>query len=155
MQHIHCIIVGKPRSPHWREAAQAYELRLRRSFAMQVTAVKDGDASLGPEERMRIEGERIMRVLRPSDLAVCLDENGETMRSEAFARFLRLSLDQGRRPCFIVGGAYGLARAVRGCCAKALSFGPMTFPHELAYVMLLEQLYRADMIMRGSPYHHG
>ncbi len=155
MQRIQCIIVGKPRTAYWREAAEAYAGRLRRSFAFDEIVVKDGGASLGPVERMRIEGERILRALQPADMAVSLDEGGETMTSEAFAHFIRKTLDQSRRPCFIVGGAYGLAQSVRDRSVKILSFGPMTFPHELAYVMLLEQIYRADMILRGSPYHHG
>ena len=57
-------------------------------------------------------------------------------------------------PCFIIGGAYGLCPAVRNKARRVLSLGPMTFPHELAQVLLLEQLYRADAILRGAPYHH-
>ncbi len=155
MQRIHIIAVGHLREPHWRTAAGAYAARLRRSFLLEESAVKDGNAALAAPERSRIEGERILKALRPVDYAVSLDEQGETMNSEAFARFIRRTLDRARVPCFIVGGAYGLSRDVLGRSAKSLSFGPMTFPHELARVMLLEQIYRADMILRGSPYHHG
>ena len=155
MQRIHCIFVGRTRTAHWRDAAEAYAARLRRSFQLNESIIKDADSSLAVADRMRIEGERIIQALQPADLVVSLDETGETMSSENFARFIQRTLEQARTPCFIIGGAYGLSQEVRNRSTKILSFGPMTFPHELARVMLMEQLFRADAILRGSPYHHG
>lgn len=154
MPRIHIVAVGRLREPHWKNAAAAYAARLQRGYDLVETIVKDGDASLTAGERMEVEGNRILQTLHSGCMTVCLDENGETMTSVAFADFLRKTLDAGRTPCFIVGGAYGLSQAVLGRAAKKLSFGPMTFPHELARVLLFEQLYRADAIMRNRPYHH-
>ena len=159
MPQIHIIAVGKLREPHWKAAAEAYVKRLRHGYDLVETIVKDGDASLPPPERSALEGERILQALaagnRGSVLPICLDEGGDMTASVPFARFLRKCFDAGNAPCFIIGGAYGLSGAVRDRAAKVLSLGPMTFPHELARVLLLEQLFRADAIMRNKPYHHG
>ena len=65
-----------------------------------------------------------------------------------------LSADGTRRPCFIVGGPFGLHDSVREKAKHLIAFGPQTFPHELARVVLLEQLYRAESLLRNMPYHH-
>lgn len=158
MPQIHMIVVGRLREPHWKAAAEAYAKRLKHSYALSETVIKDGDASLSAADRTALEGDRLMQTMKaaltPASLPVCLDEHGEALTSVAFARLLQRCFDAGQTPCFIIGGAYGLSRPVKERAAKLLSLGPMTFPHELARVLLLEQLYRADSIMRGRPYHH-
>lgn len=157
MPPIHIIAVGRLREPHWKNAADAYAKRLKRGYALTETIIKDGDAALSPADRAAVEGERILQALGGQSgglTPVCLDENGETMSSVAFAALLRRWFDTAHTPCFIIGGAYGLSDAVRAKAVKTLSLSPMTFPHELARVLLLEQLYRADAILRNSPYHH-
>ena len=154
MPQIHIIAVGRLREAHWKNAAEAYTRRLGRSYELAWTIIKDGDAALPPETRALAEGERILQALKASLLPVCLDERGDPLSSEQFAHFLRCSFDAARAPCFIIGGAYGLSDAVRQRAEKSISFGPMTLPHELARVLLLEQLYRADAILHKRPYHH-
>ena len=90
------------------------------------------------------------RIPRNSYL-VLLDAGGRTYDSVAFARWLEDRRRGGRDVCFVIGGAYGIALER---CDEKLSFGPMTFPHQLARVMLVEQLYRAHKILAGEPYHH-
>jgi 23S rRNA (pseudouridine1915-N3)-methyltransferase len=82
---------------------------------------------------------------------VLLDAGGRTYDSVAFARWLEERRRGGRDVCFVIGGAYGIALER---CDEKLSFGPMTFPHQLARVLLVEQLYRAHKILAGEPYHH-
>lgn len=154
MPQIQIIAVGRLREPHWKDAATAYAARLKRGYDLVETVIKDGDASLPAQERMDVEGTRIMQVLKGNILPICLDEHGEMMTSVALADFLRKCFDSARTPCFIIGGAYGLSQIVRDKAQKSLSLSPMTFPHELARVLLFEQLYRADTIMHGRPYHH-
>jgi len=154
MPQIHIIAVGRLREPHWKGAAEAYFKRLHRSYDLTETIVKDGDASLAAPDRTSIEGTRILQALKNNTMPICLDEHGETMTSPQFASFLQQTIDVACTPCFIIGGAYGLDGSVKKRAVKLLSFGPMTFPHELARVLLLEQLYRADSILRGRPYHH-
>lgn len=154
MSRIHILAVGKLREPHWRDAACVYEARLRRGHELILTIVRDGDASLSPAARMDIEGKRILQSLAGNLVPVCLDEKGATLSSVDFAGFLRQSFDGAKTPCFIIGGAYGLSEEVKARASRLLSLSPMTFPHELARVLLLEQLCRADAIIHGRPYHH-
>ncbi len=154
MPQIQIIAVGRLRETHWKNAAAMYAKRLQHSYGLTETVIRDGDASLSRTDRMTLEGERILQNLKGPCIPICLDEQGESMTSKQFAVFLQRCFDAGQTPCFIVGGAYGLSEAVRNRAAKLLSFGPMTLPHELAHVLLLEQLYRADAIMHGRPYHH-
>lgn len=154
MPQIQIIAVGRLREPHWKNAAETYAKRLRHGYDLVETVIKDGDSSLPAAERTALEGERILQALKGNIRTVCLDEHGGTMTSVKFAHFLRQCFDTAVTPCFVIGGAYGLSEAVKTRADKLLSFGPMTFPHELARVLLFEQLYRADCILRGRPYHH-
>ena len=123
--------------------------------ALREQLVKDGDAALPVPERNKIEGQRILAALTPQDICICMDERGKAHTSEQFAAFLeRLSENATAAPCFIIGGAFGLDESVRTAARHVISLGPMTLPHELARVVLLEQLYRAEAIVRRVPYHH-
>ncbi len=97
------------------------------------------------------EDAAVERRIPPRSHRVLLGVRGKTYDSPAFARWLEERRRAGRDVCFVVGGPYGTALEV---CDERLSFGPMTFPHQLARVMLVEQLYRAHKILAGEPYHH-
>ena len=97
------------------------------------------------------EDEQVERRIPPRSYRVLLDVAGRTYDSLAFARWLEDRRQGGRDVCFVVGGAHGTALER---CDERLSFGPMTFPHQLARVMLVEQLYRAHKILAREPYHH-
>jgi 23S rRNA (pseudouridine1915-N3)-methyltransferase len=91
------------------------------------------------------------RRIPPRSYVVLLDSRGRTYDSTAFARWLEDRRRAGRDVCFVIGGADGIELER---CDERLSFGPMTFPHQLARVLLVEQLYRAHKILAGEPYHH-
>jgi 23S rRNA (pseudouridine1915-N3)-methyltransferase len=97
------------------------------------------------------EDEQVERRIPERSYRVLLDADGRAYDSVAFARWLEDRRQGGRDVCFVVGGAYGtqLER-----CDEKLSFGPMTLPHQLARVVLLEQLFRAHKILAREPYHH-
>ncbi len=155
MKKLRILAVGKLREPHWQSAAAWYARRLGRSFNFSERLVKDAGAT-GPEERGRLEGERLLAALAPDEYPICLDEHGKQFTSPEFASFLAQLYDQAEKiPCFIIGGAFGLSSAVLGAARAVVSLGRLTLPHELARVVLLEQLYRVDQIWRKSPYHHG
>jgi len=88
----------------------------------------------------------------PGPFISLLDAGGQSFGSEPFAAFLEQRRRSGRDLCFVVGGAYGLAAL--DAAEHRLSLGPMTLPHQLARVVLLEQLYRGHKILAGEPYHH-
>ena len=96
----------------------------------------------------------LRHLIAPKSCLVALHETGAAMDSREFAAFLRDLDENARRPVFVVGGPFGLSPALLADCRSLLSLSPMTFPHELARVMLLEQLFRAETILRRFPYHH-
>lgn len=100
--------------------------------------------------------ERLIRRLRPDDYVVVLDERGKQLSSEEFAKqFAQIIARRARRVVFIIGGAYGVGHTLRARADLVVSLSSLTLPHELARLVLCEQLYRAMTILRGEPYHHG
>ncbi|EFN59390.1 hypothetical protein CHLNCDRAFT_137874 [Chlorella variabilis] len=104
---------------------------------------------------VRHEGERVLKVLQPSDRVVLLDERGRDISSEDLARLLAQASDQSwPLVVFCIGGPYGHAPAVRARGNDTIRLSKMVLNHQVAHVVLLEQLYRAWTILRGEPYHH-
>ncbi len=107
-----------------------------------------------PEERKRNEAAALAAQLPPGAVLVALDERGRTMASDAFAARLAQWRDDGVADlAVVIGGADGLAAELRDRAALTLALGPMTWPHQLARILLAEQLYRAMTILSGHPYH--
>ena len=156
LKPLRIVAVGRLRTSHWKAAAEHYLGRIARWRTVTETLIKDADPALSPAARSAVEGRGLLAALTPADIPVVLDERGRTFTSRQFASFLEtLSEDANRVPCFIVGGAFGLDEAVRSASRHLLAFGPLTLPHELARVVLLEQIYRAEAVTRNLPYHHG
>ena len=130
------VAVGKIRPPYADDDAH-YRKMLGGHARVEIVEVRD------EEQLERRIPERAHRVV--------LDAGGRTYDSEAFARRLEEWRQAGRDVCFVIGGAFGVTLERRD---ETLSFGPMTFPHQLARVLLLEQLYRAHKILASEPYHH-
>ncbi len=152
---LRLLTVGALRTPHWKAAAAHYLERLKHWRRIEEQIVRDADPKLPEAERVRREGEALLRAVKDNDLLVCLDERGDLMDSRAFSVLLReYSENAALTPCFVIGGAFGLDERVRGRARRLLSLGLMTLPHELARVVLLEQIYRAEAIARNTPYHH-
>ncbi|MCG8442106.1 MAG: 23S rRNA (pseudouridine(1915)-N(3))-methyltransferase RlmH [Caulobacterales bacterium] len=120
-------------------------------------------AALAPVEEIELEPKKpgagpeaaaLLADLPAEAAVVALDERGRALSSAAFASQLGAWRDQGRRSAiFLIGGADGLADAARSRADLILAFGPQTWPHRLARVLLFEQLYRAIAILSGTPYH--
>ena len=147
--------MGRLKTPFWKDAAAHYLARLTRWRRLECTEVRDGDAALPPDRRNALEGRRILEALTPQDVPLVLDERGLNLTSPRLATLLQQLDHEARgRACFIVGGAWGLDEAVRDRAHRLISLSAMTLPHELARVVLLEQLYRAECILRKVPYHH-
>ena len=108
---------------------------------------------MSPAETRRREGERLLERLPAGAMVLACDERGERLTSSEFAGLLVQARDAARDVAFIVGGAHGLDDTVRRAAARSLQLAPWTLPHELARLVLAEQLYRAGTIARGEPYH--
>ncbi len=139
---LRLIAVGKVRKG-W--VAEGLALYRRRLPGLEIVEVRDGT----PQR----EAAAILAALRPEERLVALSEEGEGLDSEALAT--RLSHQGGARLAFAIGGADGLNEEVKRRAQWCLSLSPLTFPHELARLLLLEQLYRARTILEGGPYHRG
>jgi 23S rRNA (pseudouridine1915-N3)-methyltransferase len=149
------VSVGKPRSRELAEGIREYEARAGRYWPIAVVEVKEESArSRSAAEVRRREGERLLGAVDAGALLVACDENGTMMRSAEFAEWLRGEYEHAARDvAFVIGGAYGLSDAVLERAAKRLALARWTLPHELARLVLAEQLYRAGTILRGEPYH--
>ena len=99
------------------------------------------------------EAERILAQVPAGATLVACAEDGKAMSSAAFAKWLQSTRDQARDIVITIGGAFGLGDVVMKAASSRLSLAPWTLPHELARVVLAEQVYRAGTIMRGEPYH--
>jgi 23S rRNA (pseudouridine1915-N3)-methyltransferase len=145
--------VGKPRNAALAAAIVFYEERAARYWPLAVHEVKEESArSLTPEQVRSREGERLAGAAHDAELIVC-DERGQRLDSEAFARLLQDARERARDIAFLIGGAYGLDPALAGRAARRLALAPWTLPHEMARLVLAEQIYRAGTIVRGEPYH--
>jgi len=153
---LRIIVVGKPRQEVYGAFVADYLRRLRPVWSAEVVSVPEERLASGRSEAevLRREAGRIREKCPPGWPVVALDRTGEAMDSPAFADRLRRWQESAVRGlAFVIGGPVGLdTELVRGCSLR-LSFGPMTFPHDLALVMLCEQLYRAARIIKGWPYH--
>jgi 23S rRNA (pseudouridine1915-N3)-methyltransferase len=134
-------MLGKTRRPELRAVFDDYIKRIGRSTLIEVNEVRDADAAL-----KRLNADR-------AAIAILLDAGGKPQDSEALARWLGEQRDRGTREIiFVCGDADGFPEPLRKRVTQKLSLGPMTYSHELARIMLAEQLYRAFAILSGSPY---
>lgn len=140
-----------------REAVHIYTERLAALGGIEVIQLPEGGAgSAKPDEKKTKEREADSLLKGVADRAfiVALDEAGTSYSSLHFAKKIDAWSEQGQRPLvFLIGGSWGLSGRVRERADAILSFGPMTLPHGIARVVLLEQLYRAKMINSGKTYH--
>jgi len=147
--------VGRVKEPHWRAACDEYLKRLRPYATVEVVEIADRD--IGPDEARAVaaEGADLLRAIPDGSYVIALDLGGTQRTSERFAAELAELMVRGRSDVtFVIGGAAGLAPEVRARADESLALSKMTLPHQLARVVLLEQLYRAFRIMRNEPYHH-
>ncbi len=143
------IAVGKARDGPEAALFARYAARIRPALVLAEMAEARGS----PAEIRRREGGALLAALPERAFAVALDLGGQAPDSAGLAALLERWLALGRPVCFLIGGAEGLDATVLRRADFVLSLGPMTWPHLLARVMLAEQLYRAQAIRAGHPYH--
>lgn len=151
------VAVGKVRGA-LADAVDTYEARAKRYWKLDVIEVDAGAAGSdpAPERVMEAEAERIQARLPEGGSVFALTREGKGMGSRTLARALEEhALRASPGVAFVIGGAYGLAPAVLSRADRRLSLSAMTLPHEMARLVLAEQLYRAGTILRGEPYHKG
>lgn len=156
---LRIIAVGKVREKYLTLGIEEYRKRLAGVAPVEIVEVPDEPLpepwSDALAERVRaVEGERIRKQIKSGSFVIALEIRGQELSSEELAALLAKQALNGYSDfTFIIGGASGLAHPVLQAADFRLSFGPMTFPHQLMRLMLVEQLYRAVKISRGEPYH--
>jgi 23S rRNA (pseudouridine1915-N3)-methyltransferase len=145
--------VGRPRDAALAAAITYYEERAARYWPLDVIEVRDEPArGARPAASRDREGTRLLERLAGIPFVIC-ERDGQRRTSEQFAGWIQELREGGRDVAFVIGGAFGLADAVTTAAWRRMSLAPWTLPHELARLVLAEQLYRAGTIVRGEPYH--
>lgn len=151
--HITVAAVGKLRERHWQAAQADYSRRLGFYTDFTLTEVKDMVGKSMPDAvAAGREGEQLLAAAR-GQRTILLSAAGRQLTSPELAHYLQNQLEQSGHLVFLIGGPIGFDPAVEAAAHDHLSLSPLTFPHELARIMLLEQLYRAFTIIHGEPYH--
>ena len=159
MQKVSIICVGKMKEKFYMDAAAEYTKRLSRFCKLEILELPEERLPEDPspaqiDAALAIEADAIRSKLPPSAFIIAMCVEGKLRSSEALARLMADSASRGSsHVVFLIGGSFGLHPSVKALAAEKLSMSPMTFPHHLARVMLLEQVYRAYQINAGSKYH--
>jgi 23S rRNA (pseudouridine1915-N3)-methyltransferase len=151
---IAIVAVGKLR-PYYRQAADDYIQRLRRYVKLSEDQVREASRAPNPATQLTEEAKRLDAAIPAAAAVVALTREGSGWSSRALATQLEGWLLTSRPVALVIGGSRGLAPALLRRAQSRWSLGPLTLPHELARVIVLEQLYRAFTILRGEPYHKG
>lgn len=156
MLSIQIICTGKLKEKFYIDAAAEYQKRLSSFCRLTVTELSEERLGSDPspaqvEGALRREGEEILRRLPKAAAVIALCVEGQSLSSEALSRRMEAWADS--QLVFVIGSSYGLHSAVKARAQLRLSMSAMTFPHHLARVMLLEQIYRGFKISEGSSYH--
>ncbi|MCB9664390.1 MAG: 23S rRNA (pseudouridine(1915)-N(3))-methyltransferase RlmH [Alphaproteobacteria bacterium] len=154
MAKLRVLVVGRS-SPGWADAAvKDYARRLDRLGGIEERAVKP-ERFTGDVEAVRAaEAARLLAAVGPRDRLVALDERGEDLDTHAFAALVTDGVAQGTGLVFALGGPYGHGEAVRSRADRVVRLSSLVLNHEVARVLLFEQLYRAATLREGLPYHH-
>jgi len=159
MQRVMIICVGKMKEKFYIEAAAEYVKRLSRHCKLEILELPEQRLPESPapaeiERALAKEAEAIRAKLPPSPTLVAMCIEGQMRSSEEMAKLLADWGNQGEKcVVFLIGGSNGLHPSLKAEARARLSMSPMTFPHHLARVMLLEQIYRGYQILEGSKYH--
>lgn len=149
---LRILAIGKKHEAWVTDGIERYQKRLRQPFLLEWVYLPHS-AREGISARQE-ESERILSRLKNDDFVVLLDERGKMIDSPALASLLEQPLNTSRSVVLIIGGAYGVDDTVHNRADFIWSLSPLVFPHQLVRLLLAEQLYRAQEISAGNPYHH-
>jgi len=160
MLKINLIAVGKLKERYWRDAAEEYLKRLSSLCKAEIIELPEARLPDSPAEgeirkALEIEAAAFSTYMQKKgtyNIAMCI-EGGRLSSTEFSQKLARLPVDGYSTVNFIIGSSYGLSECVKSQCGLRLSMSEMTFPHQLARIMLLEQIYRAFQIQKGTHYH--
>jgi 23S rRNA (pseudouridine1915-N3)-methyltransferase len=149
---IHIIAIGKKHDSWVVDGIDRYQSRMKKPYdsnwdLLPHSALQDSAARTE-------ESDRILSRLKPQEFVILLDERGDELDSPQLASLLDKTFTAGRPITFVIGGAYGVDDRIHQRADVVWSLSPLVFPHQLVRLILVEQLYRAQQITAGHPYHH-
>lgn len=156
MYKITIIAVGELNESYWKDAQKEYLKRMVPYAKIDIKELQD-ESSRNVSDRARIlqkEGERIVKAIPKNSPVLVLDIHGRKTGSEEFARMLENKGGNGEHLCFIIGGPLGLSDESLAKASASVSLSFLTFTHQLARIVVLEQIYRAMTILHGKHYHY-
>ena len=159
MLNVKLICVGKMREKFYIDAFEEYQKRLQTYCRLEPVEITEQRLSDRPAEKeitaaLEREGQEILKAVPADAYLVALCVEGKQMPSEGMAELIAARENSGKpKLCFVIGGSFGLSPTVKSRADRKLSMSQMTFPHHLARVMLIEQVYRGFKINEGSQYH--
>lgn len=152
--NLHILAIGKKTSEYYSEAFSEYSKRITKPFSITIE-ILPGCNLLGKSVCIQKESELLISKIPAHSFIVIMDERGDHMTSPVFANLIDTHLSQSTKTlCFIIGGSYGLDESILSRANIRLALSKMVLPHELARLVLVEQIYRATTILAGQQYHH-
>ncbi len=151
------LAIGKTDAPYIQTGISEYVSRLKHYIPFELKALPDvkNVKNMTTEQQKVAEGKLILSQVEASDLLILLDEGGKMFTSREFANFFVKTTSSGvKRAVFVIGGPYGFSSEVYARANTKVSLSPMTFSHQMVRLIFVEQLYRAQTIIKGEPYHH-
>ena len=155
--NVRLINIGKTTVPYLKEGELVYEKRLRHYLNFERIDLKEVKTSKNQSNALlkKSEAELLLKMIKPNDVVIILDEKGDQYSSENFSKWLNNEEIRGlKQLVFIIGGAYGFDKSIYDRANEKLSISKMTFSHQMIRLLFLEQLYRAKTILNGEKYHH-
>lgn len=149
---IRIITIGKKHESWVQEGIERYQKRLSRPFDIEWLILPH--SSFDEQRTRQDESERILARIRDNEFIILLDERGKVIDSPALSKLLLTPLETSKVTTVIIGGAYGVDATVHAHADFIWSLSGLVFPHQLVRLILTEQIYRAQEIAGGKPYHH-
>jgi len=151
---IHFVWVGKTKDRHCAALVENYLRRTSRFAQFEVSELKDTAGTTDGRRAVELESAKLLAAVERDDFVILLDELGQTLSSPQLAELIAARQnDATKRLAFIIGGFAGVSKEVKGRAQLRLSLSRLTLTHEMARVLLTEQVYRAYTLLAGVPYH--
>lgn len=154
---INLICLGKTDDKEINNLIKYYQNRLPKHWNFEITEIADvkNAKNLSPELLKKEEGKLILNLVENSDLMILLDEKGKQFTSREFAEKIEGWMNSSvKKVCIIIGGAYGFSEEIYNRAQEKMALSKMTFTHQMIRLFFVEQIYRADQILQGKPYHN-
>jgi len=152
---IDLIWIGKTKEDYLKKGIHEYDKRLTRYISFQIVELSGTKKKVSVEEQKKLEGQQLLIALKSYQQVFLLDDKGKSMDSVQFANQLETFTHRGIKSCaFVIGGAYGFSSEIYRRYPQKFSLSKLTFSHQMIRLLFIEQLYRAQTIIKKEPYHH-